>query len=411
MGSIPTLSDISAVHIIFQRHAESVSEIPPNLDYPPLDSLQDLENIVERKVETVQTGVFLPDGLTETGAQTCLDFVRHVPSKLDNVYLLASSPLTRAIESIQGLGPSFQLVGPYHSPRGGPELNSRRPRALETSIYVHPGLMEPLNSPAHIPGTATFRDDDPSRRYVTFLRAKGGKEEDGLVILNEQEVDITRMVWPDDVDHMWQSDKDRIRVVTDIPNLASIETSAREARIWLRDWAAKVLAVHQAHGRPGIPRIVVCTHGGMLNFLTQEWHTDHQQRPSDGRWEFRSPTVLKHLEATVWTFESGTDADAVLKELPRTDSGYYTRTLGQYYRHLGDDRSRTYLDPDGSDVDQKAAHFQSIEDVSTEVCDFGGRWWTTLKILTTWTGLENSQTEEDDLEWDYTRYYDALSGQ
>lgn len=398
MGSIPTVPDITSVHIVFQRHAESVAEVPTNLDYPPLESLEDLEHIVEKRRETVRTSFFLPDGLTNAGAQTCLDYNKDVPGKLDNVYLLVSSPCTRAIETIQGLCPSFQLVGPFHAPQGEPPMNPRVPE-LEKSIYVHPGLMEASTRPSDIPGIPTVRENAPSRQSVTFLRLKGGTDEDALTILNEQEVDITRMVWPEGVENRWQTDEDRTCAVTDIPDLASIDQAVKEARIWLREWAAKILSVHQAQGRHDTPRIVVCTHGGILNFVTQEWRTQLEQRPSDGKWELRSPTVLDHLDATVWTFESATDEEAMLKELPQSEARYYARTLGQYYHHLGDDPSQLYLDVDGSVVDQRTLQFEEIQEISAEVRDFGERWWTTLRILANWTGLENSQAEEDSLEW------------
>ncbi|KAK0669276.1 hypothetical protein QBC41DRAFT_346519 [Cercophora samala] len=399
MGSIPTVSDVSSVHVIFQRHAESVAELPPNFNYPPLESLEDLENIVEKRRETVRTAIFLPDGLTESGVRTCLDFAKDVPGKIDNVYLLASSPLTRAVETMQAISPSFQLVGPFHAPQGEPPLDPRMPE-LEKTIYVHPGLMEASTRPSDIPGTPTIRENAPSRQSVTFLRLKGGIEEDALTILDEEEVDITRVVWPEDVENRWQMDTDRTNAVTDIPDLASIEQSVREARIWLREWAAKVLSIHQAEGIQGTPRIVVCTHGGILNFITQEWRTALEQRLADGRWELRSPTVLDHLSTTIWTFESATDGDAMLKELPQTEAGYYTRILGQYYHYLSDDESQLYLNPDGSVVDQRALHFKSLQDISAEVREFGEKWWTTLEILTNWTGLENSQVEEDSLDWD-----------
>ncbi|KAK4198943.1 hypothetical protein QBC40DRAFT_282784 [Triangularia verruculosa] len=401
MGSISSTPDISDVHIIFQRHAEAASELPPNPAFPPLDSLRDIENLLDGVTEAVQTGAFLPDGLTTAGARTCLDFNEEVPDRVANVYLLASSPLTRAIETLQGVCSTYELVGPFHTPQGGPEIDLvRRRRGVESNIYLHPGLMEVTKSPADIPGTHTVREDDLEREYVVFLRLKGGPAGDALTVLNEQEVDVSRVVWPEGVENVWESNDDRNKAVTEVPDLAAIEDAAREARIWLRDWAARVLAIHQEQGREGTPRIVVSAHGGALNFLSQQWHTDHRQRASDGQWEFHSPTVLKNLEAAVFTFVSASDDDAVLKELPRSEASYYDRTLGPFYRHLGDDPSRVYLNPDNSVVDQKAAHFEFIQKSSEKVFAFGDRWWTTLTIFTNWTGLENSQVEPYEDEWE-----------
>ncbi|KAK0707227.1 hypothetical protein B0T21DRAFT_377419 [Apiosordaria backusii] len=406
----PNMSSlISGVHIVFLQCAEAAADLPPNPDNPPCECLSDLTNLQVRATNTVATGVHLPDGLTAKGATDCLDFVEDVKRKLDNVYLLASSPLNRAIETVQGVQPAFKLVGPFHPPRGQDNgwlrglLAPPHPLTpLETSIYVHPGLREATNRPPDLPGTPVVQtlDNGLTRRYASLLRVRGGTGEDALTILpGEQKVDLTRLVWPGG--NPWHTRRQRMLAVIDTPKIADIEAAAREARIWLRKWAARVLSAHQERGGRGTPRIVVFTHGGIMNFLMQQWHTDHRQRLSDGRWVFHSPTVLNNLDATVFTFDSMADDDAVLRELPR--NAYYTRTLGQYYRHLGSDPSRPYRNPDGRLLDQKAAHRGFIEDTAEEVQDLGLRWWSTLVIFSNWIGLGRSQelhTVVDPFRWD-----------
>lgn len=71
-----------------------------NFDYLLLESLEDLEYIVEKRREIVRMSFFLLDGLMNVGVQICLDYNKDVFGKLDNVYLLVLLLCIRVIEII-----------------------------------------------------------------------------------------------------------------------------------------------------------------------------------------------------------------------------------------------------------------------------------------------------------------------
>lgn len=140
--------DISQVHIVFQRHAEAISNVwDPAVpaDEPTHAELQRLAEAITRNPShtriKAESGDYKPDGLTEFGITCSEDFVTTVTGgegnkRLDNVYMLASSPLTRAFQTLQTTQKALDLVGPLHYSPPGP---GGRPRC-GPSIYLHPGL-------------------------------------------------------------------------------------------------------------------------------------------------------------------------------------------------------------------------------------------------------------------------------
>ncbi len=273
----PSKLDISKVHIILQRHAEAVSNVAvhPGAD-GDLDGLKlttpQLRMLAKHLVmpalgctppPNFKLGDCLPDGLTQYGLDTAAAWVDavtdHGRRTIENVYMLVSSPLTRAVQTLGVVQQAFS--GPFAENCDKAEpLSSRRP-----TIYCHPGIKEATFWVQDIPPLTVEKD---GTRTTSYIKIAGGDAAPGRVI-GEEKVDLSRVVWPDGVPNEWDTPEGRKLGLTTAPDLDRTEEGARQARLWLRKCAMKALKVHQSEGRTGNPRIVVCLHGGILNFITQ----------------------------------------------------------------------------------------------------------------------------------------------
>ncbi|KAK0612429.1 hypothetical protein B0T17DRAFT_543654 [Bombardia bombarda] len=402
--------DISSVHIVFQRHAQAISNIADldahdgfsaeHLTLAQLTSLARTANGQHGGVapSSMQTGVFLPDGLTEFGMSvTSRTFVNHVTSNgtsagLGNVYMLVSSPLTRALQTLMLSSKAFNLVGPFHHPvgdsngslNGGGSANGHEEdddKAKEATIRCHPGLQEATPWPQDFP--ALVRTDVDGRKTAPYIKLSGGKGSGCGAVMGEEEVDVTGILWAGGSLNKWKTLGDRMEAVMRTPDLMEIEDAVREARVWLRECALKVLEAHRKEGRRGTPRIVVCLHGGIINFVTQKWFCDFK-KGEDGGWRWNGSGVLRNLEVNVYRFKGLEDEEAGLEEVDGDE--YYERTLGSYYRCMKGEEGLAYRDEDGSLVDQKAIHWEFILDKAREVQWFAKERMEVLERLVMWTG-------------------------
>ena len=90
IDSNATSMDISQVHIVFQRHAESSHNIRnPNAPDLSLTDLQSLVRVVANPTispRRVNTGQYIPNGLTKFGMNSSREFVNLVGNnKLDKL--------------------------------------------------------------------------------------------------------------------------------------------------------------------------------------------------------------------------------------------------------------------------------------------------------------------------------------
>ena len=278
--------------------------------------------------------------------------------------MLVSSDLTRAIQTLQQTREAFELVGPLHGKQ-------------KANIYCHHGLREVTSWTHDLPGMVRT---DEGKQYTSYFKLEGG-DRDPETVIGEEKVDLTNVIRQDG--NEWAKVDARIKAVTTFPSLTTIEEHAKEARMWLRDCENRVLQAHQSIGGVvgEILRIVVCTHGGALNFLAQEWYGD-LKKDDCGRWEWAG-SRLCNLETTVFTFQSLLDEKATLRELD--PDGYYKDFLGKYYRHMASERS-DYRNPDDSPVDKKAKHFEFIKSKAEEVRAFADQKHEVLRELLSWTG-------------------------
>ncbi|KAK3337593.1 hypothetical protein B0T19DRAFT_455463 [Cercophora scortea] len=391
MASQPPQSDsVSQVHIIFQRHGQAISNVvdfTPGIDAQKITSAE-LRDLAATRRGYLQTGVFMPDGLTQFGldaSKTFIDAVtNHGARQLDNVYMLISSPLTRAYQTIKMNQPAFDLVGPFHfHPQAAPAVSDDP--ADKAVIYCHPGLQEATTWVQDFPAVVKTHTDDT--KTVSYINTSGGKGPGAGTVLGEMGVDVSTMVWPNSAPNSWVTFNGRMKAATAPINLAEIENATKQARVWLREQAKLVLQAHQKEGRPGTPRIVVCLHAGIINFVVNDWHCDYKLVQETGEWEWVGSGALRNLEMAVYTFEGMEGEDPVLKEL-RYDA-YYARSLGKYYRHLGSDETLVYQNPDGGMVDQKARHWKFIQDKERDVLGFVAERREVFEGLLMWTGAED----------------------
>jgi broad specificity phosphatase PhoE len=378
--------DISKVDIILIRHAEAISNIRLEAEgvNGVIASLTDIKSLAEIALDSsrpgpmVKSGVYLPDGLTQYGVDATTKFVKAVGRggmrKLENVYRLVSSPLTRSIQTLEKIADAFQLVGPLHAQN-----------SCNRKIYCHPGIREATNWPQDLPPLVD------GRRIASYIKIAGGFGSNAGIVLGEEHVDFSAVVLPDCMGDENVTLQARISTLMAYPSLESIEERVKEFRIWLRECAVEALEIHQREKRQGTPRVVVCLHGGIINFLTQNWYCDFKRDTDSGEWVWSGSGALGHLQANVYKFESLMDDEAKLKESPYNN--YYARILGNYYRHMAGDDGLLYKNPNGTFIDQKYEHWRFIERVGKEVKTSVIRREKVMEILLKWQGAQNFLAE------------------
>lgn len=386
----PTDQAISQVHIVCQRHAEAVSNVAvpesPNGIDPRVLTWEGLRDMVvelngsARPSVRLKYGTYLPDGLTQYGLDASQSFVDDVVTgggKLDNVYMLTSSTLTRAIQTLQVTQDACNLVGPLHRFEHQAD-GSFGPKA---GIYCHTGIQEATPWPQDFPPLTE------EKGAALYIKIAGGKGANAGTILGEEEVDLSNAIWVDGDGNDGVASEARMRAITEPPDIELVKEMTKRTRVWLRDCARKVLEIHQREGREGTPRIVVCLHGGIINFLMQKWHCQFTKDSDSMEWRWAGSAGIRNLEVFVCKFKSLTDEEAELEELDKDD--YYEDVLGRYYRHMASDESLVYKNPDGTDLDQVAEHWKFIERTAREVQTVAEKQEKVVEALVNWKGARN----------------------
>lgn len=386
--------NISQVHLVFQRHAEAISNVwdPAVVGVPTHQELQRLAEAITDPSHPsikVESGDYKPDGLTGFGIACSETFVANLGGtdeegrkpRLDNVYMLASSPLTRAFQTLQITQKALDLVGPLHYSSTGPGSPQSGPH-----IYLHPGLQEATCWPQDFPPAIKTVG---SRKKASYIQLTGTKNtfREALEVNGQQEVDFSTAVWPKHVPGDMETIEGRLAAVLAPLDIAAVEKACHGARVWLRESAKKVLELHQKEGRTGTPKIFIALHGGIINFLTQKFYCKFGRASEDIEWSWEGSAALRNLEVNVYAFESLDDDNASLREVDKDDQ--YTRTLGRYYRHMASDSSLAYRNLDGTLVDQKRAHCDFLRGTADEVAGVAVTQRPLLEALTSWTGAED----------------------
>lgn len=378
--------DISQVHIVFQRHAESSHNIRnPNAPDLTLSDLQGLVRAVSNPTispRRVNTGQYIPNGLTQFGVNSSHEFVNLVGSdKLDNVYMLASSPLNRAVQGLQITANGLNLTGQLHQARHASSRDDKSP-----AIYVHPGLAEATCWPQDLPPLTQEVELEDIASYIKIVGGKGSH--DAFNIVGEEHINFSSVIWPsEDACNGNNGLEQRMSALFTPANLEVIEERCRSTRIWLRDCAKAVLEIHRKEGRQGTPRIFVSIHGGTINFITESFYCGFRRSAENQEWRWVSAAALQHLEINVYTFVESDDDTAQLKEIAWDPE--YAQKLGKFYRQMANDMSLVHKKLDGTLINHKDGYWEFLQRVSRGMQEIGSIERHALEALVSWTGVRD----------------------
>ncbi|KAF5617811.1 hypothetical protein F52700_12498 [Fusarium sp. NRRL 52700] len=356
------------VQVILIRHAEAISNVLTDKDGIggcdlTLSQLQAVSKHLSQNTEPdveVRCGDFLPDGLTQFGIDQAKDSVQLAVKanggRIPNVYYVACSLLSRAIQTAQLLMDAFDRVD-------------------EEGILCHPGLNELTGWPQD---HEACNDDEGHRKYIML---SGGNTDAGKII-KEEHFDTTGCAL---------FDGSSVRRLSppplEAPSKESMKKSVQEARQWLQGLAAKALKKHQEAQLPGPARIVVITHGGSQQFLTEKRYCNYTTSPGHSGLQWAGTSAQRNLDVTLCTFDQHR-----LVELPYDQE--FSQLFGKHYRCMEREKlTREWP----KDEDQEADHIKFIRDsfeetknMDKEVVDSLFSWVGVDHFLSSTAGTQNS---------------------
>ncbi|KAH6874960.1 hypothetical protein B0T10DRAFT_200905 [Thelonectria olida] len=333
------------IDIVFFRHLMSTSNTvaPDGVVGQPflrLSSEQIVkwawDDVNQGTAQGVKRGEYLWDGLTKNA----VDKTKHLYKIWDSVpdiYLVMSSPLTRAIQT-------GNLIFSNHT------------------LWVHDCFQEATSWPQDFQA-CWYRDQ--GRSYTSYLQLKGGDGKDRGHIVKREKFDVTNAFFLSR-DAMDDTRDQRLKTVLAAPTLEELEKRGAEARALLYDVAKKLHRQHN-HNKTAAQstgKLVVICHGGSLNFITQDFCCDFTRENDKSEWKWKTSSGLVHGDAVVYRFKPTADDKHRLVEQPETKA--YRDALGDKYRVLKDKR-REFKNPDGSVVDHKAEYMKFNEKVARDV--------------------------------------------
>src|SRR3569833_3753223 len=168
--------------------------------------------------------------------------------------MLASSPLTRAFQTLQVTSKACRLVGPLHHRDG--DAIEQQSGDTDTIIYCHPGSQESTAWPQDFPALVD------QNGVVSYINMKGGQSNDSVEILGEKTVSLAKMVWAEGAENKWVALQDRLDAVVEPPDLGAIKEAARQARLWLRGHAERIFVFFCVVLWLGVLFFLVCLLGG-----------------------------------------------------------------------------------------------------------------------------------------------------
>ncbi|KAF5963512.1 hypothetical protein FBULB1_13347 [Fusarium bulbicola] len=294
--------NIPYVEIVLIRHAEAISNVLTDEDgiggcELTMSQLQAVSKQLSQNTEPdlkVKCGDFLPDGLTQFGMSQVRDFVQLAikEGRIPNVYYVACSLLSRAIQTAQLLKDGLDMVD-------------------DGGILCHPGLNELTGWPQD---HEAWTDDKGYRRYILLA---GGKTDPGKIV--KEEIINTAGCALFDGSSLGRPSPPPLEA----PSKEAIKEQVQDARQWLEELAAQALKKHQEAQRPGPARIVVITHGGYQQVLTENRYCNYTVSP-DGL-KFAGTSSQRNLDVNLYRFD-----EHRLVELPYDEE--ISRLFGKHYR-------------------------------------------------------------------------------
>lgn len=333
------------IDIVFFRHLMSTSNTvaPDGVVGQPFLRLSS-EQVVKwawddvnaGTAQGVKRGEYLWDGLTKNAIDKT-KALHKIWDNIPDVHLVMSSPLTRAIQTAN-------LVFSNHT------------------LWVHECFQEATSWPQDFQA-CWYRDH--GKAYTSYLQLQGGDGKDRGHIVRREKVDVTNAFFLSR-DKTDDTRDQRLRTVLAAPTLEELEQHGAEARALIYDVAKKL---HRQHNdgkteAQSTGKLVVVTHGGSLNFITNDFCCDFSRDNDKSEWKWKTSSGMKHGDAVVYRFKPTADDKYKLVEKPETK--LYRDALGDKYRVLKDQR-REFKNPDGSVVDHKAEYMKFNQKVAGDV--------------------------------------------
>ncbi|KAH7175845.1 hypothetical protein EDB81DRAFT_771214 [Dactylonectria macrodidyma] len=368
--------------VVLVRHAQAISNVVVesneggidfiNMEHGALIRLLEAVNASRDKFPllTAKYGVYLPDGLTKEGQNSCEGFVesaREDPSNKLEVHRVYSSHLTRAVETAMRAIDKFNALDCHEG---------------QPCIQTHSSIEEATNWP---------QDNQSPTLKASYILLQGGKGDDAGNVLGEITTDLSAVTCRVNDKNILNSPETRLHSLKVTPDFEACEEHAAGFRKWLYGQRETITRQWKAAGREGIPRVVVFLHGGIFNMLVGKWYCSYTRDDESSDWKWNGSTVLRNLEAAVFRFNS--DDDATLEEVPR--NAEYERIFGKYYRHLG---MVEYTNPDGTVVDQRQGHKDFLERTAAEVLGVVTEKPLMMQALMNWTGADSAVKQLRELE-------------
>jgi broad specificity phosphatase PhoE len=352
--------NIPYVEIVLIRHAEAVSNLLTDNNgiggcELTISQLQAVSKPLSQKIEPdikFKSGKFLPDGLTQFGICQVRDFVQLAieanNGRIPNVYYVASSPLSRAIQTAQLLMDAFDM-------------------ADEGGILCHPGLGEVTG---WLQDHEACTDDKGYRRYILI---SGGNTDPGKII-KEELINTAGCALFDG--SSWSRPP---TPPLEAPPKESIEKRVQDARQWLQKLAAQAFQKHQEAQRPGPARIVVITHGGNQQFLTENRYCDYAMSPGHSGLKWAGATAQRNLDVNLCRLD-----EHRLVELPYNLE--FSRLFGKHYRCMERERMTREWP---KNEDQEADHMEFIRNSFEETAKLDKE---VVDSIRSWVGVDNFLT-------------------
>ncbi|KAF5549548.1 hypothetical protein FNAPI_7995 [Fusarium napiforme] len=361
------MENIPYVEVVLIRHAEAVSNV--SADNNGIGgcelTISELQAVSERLSQNIEsdikfrTGDFLPDGLTQFGISQVRDFVQLAikanKGRIPNVYYVACSPLSRAIQTAQLLMDGLDMVD-------------------EGGILCHPGLGELTGWPQDFEART---DDKGYRRYIMLA---GGNTDPGKIV-KEELINTAGCSLFDG--SSWSPPS---TPPLEAPSKESLKKRVQDARQWLQELAAQALKKHQEAQLPGPARIVAITHGGNMQFLTENRYCDYTVSPGHSGLKWAGTSAQRNLDVNLYRFD-----EHRLVELPYNVE--FSRLFGKHYRCMERERlTREWP----KNEDQEADHIEFIRNsfeetarLDKEVCDSIFSWVGVDNFLTSIAGTQD----------------------
>ncbi|KAF4498624.1 hypothetical protein FAGAP_5210 [Fusarium agapanthi] len=353
------------VQVVLIRHAEAISNVLTDEDgiggcELTMSQLQAVSKHLSQNTEPdmkVKCGDFLPDGLTQFGMCQVRDFVQLAikEGRIPNVYYVACSLLSRAIQTAQLLMDGLDMVD-------------------DGGILCHPGLNELTGWPQD---HEACTDDKGYRRYILL---SGGNTDPGKIV-KEEIINTTGCALFDGSSLGRPS-----TLPLEAPSKEAIKERVQDARHWLQELAAQALKKHQEAQRPGPARIVVITHGGHQQFLTENRYCNYTVSPGHSGLKWAGSSAQRNLDVNLYRFDKHR-----LVELPYDLE--ISRLFGKHYRCM--ERERMTREWPKNEV-QEADHmefirssFEETAQLDKEVVDSVFSWVGVDHFLKSIAGTQN----------------------